>query len=150
MLNLGDAEILTKYTTKTTFIFHVTSYQMSICLLFEDRDTITIEEIKALLNMTDNEIYASLQNICTTKLPIFSRENGAEEDFTDSEKITLNLKFTSNMKKINCRPSKVKGGKKTDEEKAVEKDVLKEREFLIDAAIIRVMKSRRALLYNDI
>ena len=78
MLNLGDAEILTKYTTKTTFIFHVTSYQMSICLLFEDRDTITIEEIKALLNMTDNEIYASLQNICTTKLPIFSRENGAE------------------------------------------------------------------------
>jgi len=31
-----------------------------------------------------------------------------------------------------------------------EKDVLKEREFIIDATVIRIMKSRRILDYNSI
>jgi len=149
VMSLGDAEIGVNIGEKK-FTLLATNFQLCILLLFNNQDVWTYEQIKSKVEITDSELQANLLMICA-KYPILIKgEPEDKEKINPTETLTFNPKFNSAQKRLVTKPAKITAAKRPEETSELERDILKEREFIIDSVVIRVMKSRRVLLYNDI
>jgi len=148
-LTLGDSEMVGNFDKKK-FIFVVSNVQMSILLLFNKRKEMKYEEIKTLLGIPDADLEPNLLFLII-KNEILTKGNPSIKDKVyEDEVLTFNSGYSSQLKRVNCKPTRIAVAKKMEEVNNAEKDVIKEREFIIDATIIRIMKSRRILDYNSI
>jgi cullin 4 len=65
----------------------------------------------------------------------------------DKDEFTINDKFTSNVRRIRITNISVKKETQEDREKTVEA-VSRDRLYLIDAVLVRIMKSRKTILHQ--
>jgi cullin 3 len=155
VVNYGTAEIKAAGFAKSYFLL-TTSMQMAILLMYNGKDSCTYGEIKEGLGFPEgsSHIWEAMRYF-STKLKILIREKEPSKEnekkpAEDSEKFLINPKFASDRLKINCVPSL---GARREERKGDDQthsDVMKEREFVIDAAIVRIMKSRREMALLDL
>ncbi|KAK2631466.1 hypothetical protein EUGRSUZ_L02866 [Eucalyptus grandis] len=121
----------------------VTAYQASALLLFNSSDRLSYSEIKTQLNLTDGEVVRLLHSLSCAKYKILNKEPNTESiDPTDH--FGFNSKFTNKMREIMIPLPPV------DEKKKVIEDVDKDRRYAIDASIVRIMKSRKVLGYQQL
>jgi len=153
VVNYGTAEIKTSGFAKSYFL-QTTSIQMAVLLLYNNVDTLTYGEIKENLGFQEgsNHLWEAMR-FFTSKLKLINRESANDKEekkaAEDTEKFSINKAFKSERLKINCVPSLAtkREEKKTNEDLS---EVMKEREFVIDAAIVRIMKSRREMALLDL
>mmetsp|Transcript_13793 Transcript_13793/g.11747 ORF Transcript_13793/g.11747 Transcript_13793/m.11747 type:complete len:181 (+) Transcript_13793:1815-2357(+) len=132
-----------------------TSMQMSILLLFNDGDRITYGEIKDKLGFPDGQkdLWEAMRYF-TLKLKILIREKQVSKEeekkpAADDEYFAINDKFKSERLKINCVPN-LGARREATKTEDTSSEVMKEREFVIDASIVRIMKSRREMSLLDL
>lgn len=84
--------------------------------------------------------------LCDPKIKVLCKEIN-KPVFGDNEKITVNDKFKSSAVRNNLIPQKVvkkKTMEATAEESAAAKQVAKERTFVVQAHIVKVMKAQKS------
>ncbi|KOM33528.1 hypothetical protein LR48_Vigan01g308400 [Vigna angularis] len=149
--SLGTCNISGKFEPKTVELI-VTTYQASALLLFNLSDRLSYSEIMTQLNLSDDDVIRLLHSLSCAKYKILIKEPNTKT-ISSTDYFEFNSKFTDKMRRI-------KGGidkfcmqiplPPVDEKKKVIEDVDKDRRYAIDASIVRIMKSRKVLGYQQL
>ncbi|KAL5141003.1 Cullin-1 [Glycine soja] len=140
--SLGTCNISGKFDPKTVELI-VTTYQASALLLFNSSDRLSYSEIMSQLNLSDDDVIRLLHSLSCAKYKILNKEPSTKT-ISSTDYFEFNSKFTDKMRRIKIPLPPV------DEKKKVIEDVDKDRRYAIDASIVRIMKSRKVLNYQQL
>ncbi|XP_075113273.1 cullin-1 isoform X1 [Nicotiana tabacum] len=140
--SLGTCNINGKFEPKTIELV-VTTYQASALLLFNASDRLSYQEIMTQLNLSDDDVVRLLHSLSCAKYKILIKEPSTKM-ISPTDVFEFNSKFTDKMRRIKIPLPPV------DEKKKVIEDVDKDRRYAIDASIVRIMKSRKVLGYQQL
>ncbi|XP_062144130.1 cullin-1-like isoform X2 [Alnus glutinosa] len=140
--SLGTCNINGKFESKTIELI-VSTYQAAALLLFNNADRLSYSEIMTQLNLTQDDLVRLLHSLSCAKYKILNKEPNTET-ILPTDNFEFNSKFTDRMRRIKILLPPV------DERRKVIEDVDKDRRYAIDAAIVRIMKSRRVLDHQQL
>ncbi|OMP06647.1 hypothetical protein COLO4_07999 [Corchorus olitorius] len=140
--SLGTCHINGKFDQKTIELV-VSTYQAAVLLLFNASDRLSYSEIIAQLNLTSEDLNRLLHSLSCAKYKILLKETNTKS-ISLSDNFEFNSKFTDKLRRIKIPLPPV------DERKKVVEDVDKDRRYAIDAAIVRIMKSRKVLGHQQL
>ncbi|KZV24389.1 cullin-1 [Dorcoceras hygrometricum] len=140
--SLGTCNINGKFDPKTIELI-VTTYQAATLLLFNASDRLSYQEIINQLNLSDDDVVRLLHSLSCAKYRILNKEPNTKT-ISPTDVFEFNSKFTDKMRRIKIPLPPV------DEKKKVIEDVDKDRRYAIDASIVRIMKSRKVLGYQQL
>ncbi|CAO2162479.1 unnamed protein product [Urochloa humidicola] len=140
--SLGNCNIVGKFDAKSIELI-VTTYQGALLLLFNEAERLTFSEIVTQLNLSEVDTVRVLHSLSCAKYKILNKEPSTRT-ISPMDVFEFNNKFTDKMRRIKVQlpPS--------DEKKKVIDDVNKDRRFAIDAALVRIMKSRKIMAHQNL
>ena len=113
--------------------------------LFNYADKLSYLEIQTQLNIDGEDLVRILQTLSCLKYKILKKTPKAIV-VSPNDVFEFNSKFTDRMRRIRIPlPCQV-----VEERKKVVEDIDKDRRYAIDAAIVRIMKSRKVLSYQQL
>lgn len=128
----------------------VSGFQAIVLLLFNDVDTgdsLTYEHIRAATNLPEAEIKRTLQSLaCGMYKVLLKSPKGREVNDTDT--FAFNDKFTDARFRVKINQIQLKETK--EENKETHKRVAEDRHYETQAAIVRIMKSRKKIGHNEL
>ena len=118
-------------------------FQMSILLLFEKSDSLSFNELKNATKISDDQFPRHVQSLLEAKLLTCSTS-----ELNDESVIGLNMKYSNKRTKFRIAGTVQKETPQEVEQThhAVEED----RKMYLQAAIVRIMKSRKVLKHNQL
>lgn len=123
----------------------VSLFQALVLLLFNGCDEMLFDEIKQASNIEDGELRRTLQSLACGKARVLLKTPRGR-DVEDTDKFIFNSEFTNKYCRIKINQIQMK--ETTEEQKATEERVYQDRQYQIDAAIVRIMKMRKTLSHN--
>ncbi|KAJ8767678.1 hypothetical protein K2173_018236 [Erythroxylum novogranatense] len=142
IFSLGTCHLNGRFEQKTIELV-VSTYQAAILMLFNEADRLNYADIIAQTNFTDGDLVRLLQSLSCAKYKILNKETNTKT-VSRTENFEFNHKFTDRLRRIKIPLPPVDEGKKIIE------DVNKGRGFAVDAAIVRIMKSRKVLNHQQL
>ena len=170
----GSAELKATFGTDPAkfrrYILGVSTYQMCILLLFNDEKSLTLGQIRSKTHIPDSELRRHLVSLCTPKHRILRKGSRGRGIASDDDTFTFNPDYTSKLKRVRIplvkEASVSKGGgdgangtasgggngsaAASAVNGAVPMKVEEDRRHLVEAAIVRIMKARKALGHNEL
>ncbi|ESQ36634.1 hypothetical protein EUTSA_v10009855mg [Eutrema salsugineum] len=142
--SLGTCQVLGRFDQKPIDLI-VSTYQAAVLLLFSDADTkrLKYKDILEQLNLSHEDLTRLLHSLSCAKYKILKKEP-ASRNISQSDEFDFNPKFTDKMRRIKVPLPPI------DERKKIVEDVDKDRRFAIDAALVRIMKSRKVLPHQQL
>ncbi|XP_050363708.1 cullin-1 [Argentina anserina] len=140
--SLGTCNINGKFEPKSIELV-VSTYQAALLLLFNTAEKLSYSEILTQLNLTHDDLVRLLHSLSCAKYKILLKEP-ATKTISTNDNFEFNSKFTDRLRRIKIPLPPV------DERKKVIEDVDKDRRYAIDAAIVRIMKSRKVLGHQQL
>ncbi|OCT46399.1 Cullin-3-B [Cladophialophora carrionii] len=159
MPGLGDADMRATFTTggKTRrYELNVSTYAMVILMLFNDvpaGESLTFDQIAAETNIPKPELIRNLQSLSLVAKWRVLRKEPVTKDVKPTDKFYFNEDFSSQFLKIKVSVVAGGGGNRVenqDERRATQKRTDEERGIVIEAAIVRIMKSRKTLSHSQL
>ncbi|KAI8642535.1 Cullin [Parasitella parasitica] len=138
--NLTRGEIRINYLDKN-YELQVSLYQMVILLLFNQGVSLPVTEIVNQSGLSLADTMKSLKPLIDTQVLEISNQQGA---FSSSSELNINGSFTSKRTKIKV-PAAASQNESQQESQAARKSVDEDRRMYLQAAIVRIMKSRQVL-----
>lgn len=136
--SLGTCDIISHFDHKRIDMT-ITTYQVDTLLLFNGSQKFTYEDIKFLLNFPDEDVERFFHSLACRNYKILLKQPPIKT-MAPHETFEFNSAFTHKMARIKVPlPSLV------NEKKKVPGTVEKDRKPAIEAAIVPIMKSRKAL-----
>lgn len=123
----------------------VSLFQALVLLLFNETDEMPYEEVKSGTNIEDAELRRTLQSLACGKTRVL-KKSPAGRDIGDQDRFKFNNDFTFKLFRIKINQIQMK--ETNEEQKATEERVFQDRQYQIDAAIVRIMKMRKSLSHN--
>ena len=150
----GNLQIQTNYLAKK-YLVQVNVYQAVILSLFNEHQSLTFSEIKEKCQLEQQDMMDALLKLCSPNSKVLLKDNQKKPQFEPSENIQVNDKFQSNSIRVNLVPqismNKIQqGGGKAAGIDDLDKEVAKERQHVIDAVTVRIMKMRKTEKANDL
>ncbi|XP_059447034.1 cullin-1-like [Corylus avellana] len=142
---LGICHIMGNFEPRAIELI-VSTVQASVLLLFNSSDRLSYSDIKSELNLTDDDVVQLLHSLSGAKYKILNKEPNTT-NISPTDYFEFNSKFTDINSRIKIPLLK---NKAVDEKKEVIKDVVCDRRYEIDAAIVHLMKSRKSLRHRDL
>lgn len=129
-------------------IIQVSTYQMCILMLFNTRESWTYEEINSETDIPTKDLIRALQSLALGKPTqrILVKEPKCK-DISGSHVFTVNDMFTSKLFRVKIQTVAAKG-ESEPERKETRTRVDEDRKHEIEAAIVRIMKSRKKRQHN--
>ncbi|KAH0781945.1 hypothetical protein KY290_001543 [Solanum tuberosum] len=140
--SLGTCNINGNFEPKTVELV-VTTYQASALLLFNASDRLSYQEIMTQLNLSDDDVVRLLHSLSCAKYRILNKEPSTKT-ISPTDIFEFNSKFTDKMRRIKIPLPPV------GEKKKVIEDVDRDRRYAIDASIVRIMRSRKVIAYQQL
>ncbi|XP_049411738.1 cullin-1 isoform X15 [Solanum stenotomum] len=140
--SLGTCNINGNFEPKTVELV-VTTYQASALLLFNASDRLSYQEIMMQLNLSDDDVVRLLHSLSCAKYKILNKEPSTKT-ISPTDIFEFNSKFTDKMRRMKIPLPPV------DEKKKVIEDVDRDRRYAIDASIVRIMRSRKVIAYQQL
>ncbi|KAJ8980577.1 hypothetical protein NQ317_018704 [Molorchus minor] len=123
----------------------VSLFQTLVILVFNKYNEVSFDYIKAATNIEDGELRRTLQSLACGKARVLIKIPKGRE-IEDNDKFKFNNDFTNKLFRIKINQIQMK--ETTEEQKATEERVFQDRQYQIDAAIVRIMKMRKTLSHN--
>ncbi|CAL9127907.1 cullin-3B-like [Musa acuminata AAA Group] len=147
--NMGTADIKATFGKGQKHELNVSTYQMCILMLFNSADQLTYREIEQATEIPAPDLKRCLQSLACVKGKNVLRKEPMSKDIAEDDAFYFNDKFTSKFIKVKI--GTVAAQKESEPEKQETRQRVEEdRKPQIEAAIVRIMKSRRVLDHNTI
>ncbi|KAG6494940.1 cullin-3B-like [Zingiber officinale] len=147
--NMGTADIKATFGKGQKHELNVSTYQMCILMLFNSAERLSYKEIEQATEIPASDLKRCLQSIACVKGKNVLRKEPMSKDIAEDDAFYFNDKFTSKFIKVKI--GTVAAQKESEPEKQETRQRVEEdRKPQIEAAIVRIMKSRRVLDHNTI
>ncbi|KAL3688992.1 hypothetical protein R1sor_015301 [Riccia sorocarpa] len=147
--NMGTADLKATFGANNKHELNVSTYQMCILLLFNMADRLNYREIEQATDIPSQDLKRNLQSLACVKGKNVLRKEPMSKDISEDDVFIFNDKFQSKFYKVKI--STVVAQKESEPEKQETRQKVEEdRKPQIEAAIVRIMKSRRVLDHNNI
>uniref|UniRef100_A0A8C2TTN6 Cullin-4A n=2 Tax=Aves TaxID=8782 RepID=A0A8C2TTN6_COTJA len=125
--------------------FQVSLFQTLVLLMFNEGDEFSFEEIKMATGIEDSELRRTLQSLACGKARVLIK-NPKGKDVEDGDKFIFNGDFKHKLFRIKINQIQMK--ETVEEQVSTTERVFQDRQYQIDAAIVRIMKMRKTLGHN--
>lgn len=123
----------------------VSLLQAAVLLLFGEVDRLTCAEIAALTEMEERELKRTLVSLaCGKHRVLVKRPKGPE--IGKEDEFRFNGGFAARLFRVKI--NRVLTRETAEERAATEKGVMQDRQFQVDAAIVRIMKREKVMHHN--
>ncbi|KAJ3189785.1 hypothetical protein HDU85_000069 [Gaertneriomyces sp. JEL0708] len=141
----AKGEVKTHYVKagKTPYTLLVTLYQLGILLQFNTATSYTHEELEGATGLNEDVLKGQLGTLVKSKLLLSS--NGK---IGPGSKYDLNMQFKS--KKLRIKLDQPVRTEQKQESDSAHKNVEEDRKMVIQAAIVRIMKTRKAMNHSSL
>ncbi|BBG94238.1 cullin 3B [Prunus dulcis] len=147
--NMGTADIKASFGKGQKHELNVSTYQMCVLMLFNNAERLSYKEIEQATEIPAVDLKRCLQSMACVKGKNVLRKEPMSKDIGEDDAFFVNDKFTSKLYKVKI--GTVVAQKESEPEKQETRQRVEEdRKPQIEAAIVRIMKSRRALDHNNI
>eukprot|EP01147_Barroeca_monosierra_P005538 gene5538-8920_t len=148
---LGNAEVTGKFgqSSKKRYVFQVTTLQMVVLLQFSTNSSNSLQELHEATQIGYLQLNRTLQCLTSGKVKLLLKTCKSNKGISSTDTYCVNEKFSSRMMKIKV-PQVVTKEIAANESKEALKQVNDERKHEIEACIVRTLKARKLLNYNDI
>lgn len=139
--HLCHGELKVSYLKKS-YIVTMQTYQMAMLLLFENCDSLSGKDIQETLQLNSETFQKHMQSLIESKILIASSDNLENRDI----EIKLNFDYTNKRTKF-----KITAALQRETPQEVEHTlnaVDEDRKLYLQAAIVRIMKSRKIIRHN--
>uniref|UniRef100_A0A3P8UJ33 Cullin 4B n=1 Tax=Cynoglossus semilaevis TaxID=244447 RepID=A0A3P8UJ33_CYNSE len=123
----------------------VSLFQTLVLLMFNEGEEFTLEEIKLATGIEDNELRRTLQSLACGKARVLAKIPKSK-DVEDGDKFSCNNDFKHKLFRIKINQIQMK--ETVEEQASTTERVFQDRQYQIDAAIVRIMKMRKTLSHN--
>ncbi|XP_052783595.1 cullin-3-like [Mya arenaria] len=132
-------------------IIQVSTYQMCILMQFNNREKWTYEEIRSETDIPEKDLLRAMQSLAVGKIAqrILHKEPKTKE-IEPSHVFTVNDQFTSKLFRVKIQTVAASKGEAEPERRETRTKVDEDRKHEIEAALVRIMKSRKSLLHNQL
>ena len=120
-------------------------FQSVVLLLFNDHDSLTTSELFKLTNLESIELKKTLLSLSCSKTRILLKEPKVSQ-VEDGDIFTLNLNFSNPHYRIKVNSIQIK--ETPQEQIDTTEKVFQDRVYVIDAASVRIMKTRQSLSHQ--
>ena len=128
----------------------VSAFQAIVLVLFgelKDGDNLSYEDIKAATGLVDVELQRTLQSLACGKFRVLTKHpKGRDVDSTDT--FTVNTKFVD--PKVRIKINQIQLKETEEENKETHERVHQDRQYETQAAIVRIMKSRKTMAHSNL
>ncbi|XP_070161539.1 cullin-2 [Polyergus mexicanus] len=143
--HLSQGELKFNYLKKS-YLVTVQTYQMALLLLFEHCDAIPCREAAASLRLSHDQLVKHAASLVDCKILNKSMEESSELE----EDTILTLNFDYSNKRTKFRVTGVLQRDAPQDAEATHRSVDEDRKMFLQAAIVRIMKSRKLLRHNQL
>uniref|UniRef100_A0A8D0G9D2 Cullin-4A n=1 Tax=Sphenodon punctatus TaxID=8508 RepID=A0A8D0G9D2_SPHPU len=141
---LGHAVLKAEFTEGKKE-FQVSLFQTLVLLMFNEGEEFSFEEVKMATGVEDSELRRTLQSLACGKARVLIK-NPKGKDVEDGDKFNLNGDFKHKLFRIKINQIQMK--ETVEEQVSTTERVFQDRQYQIDAAIVRIMKMRKTLSHN--
>ncbi|KAM9795205.1 LOW QUALITY PROTEIN: cullin-4B [Neosynchiropus ocellatus] len=140
-----------KYTVDMCFApqgkkeLQVSLFQTLVLLMFNEGEEFALEEIKLATGIEDSELRRTLQSLACGKARVLTKIPKSK-DVEDGDKFSCNEEFKHKLFRIKINQIQMK--ETVEEQASTTERVFQDRQYQIDAAIVRIMKMRKTLTHN--
>jgi cullin 3 len=135
-------------TTTRKHILQVSTYQMCVLLLFNNRDRLTYEEIQQETDIPEKDLIRALQSLSMGKAAQrLLLRSPKTKDIEPTNEFYVNDAFVSKFHRVKIQTVAAKG-ESEPERRETRSKVDEDRKHEIEAAIVRIMKSRKRIPHN--
>ncbi|KAG7392911.1 Cullin-4A [Phytophthora boehmeriae] len=120
----------------------VSLYQTVVLLCFNGPDSLSFKEIKEQTRIEDGELRRTLQSLACGKVRVLQKTPRGK-DVNDDDSFEFNKSFVNQFIRIKINSIQMKETKKENED--THERVFRDRQYQVDAAIVRIMKARKKL-----
>ncbi|XP_050527611.1 cullin-3 [Daktulosphaira vitifoliae] len=131
-------------------IIQVSTYQMCVLLMFNTHEKLTFEDIQSETDIPEKDLIRALQSLALGKPSqrILLKSPKCKEIEMNHE-FSVNDSFTSKLHRVKIQTVAAKGDTEP-ERKETRSKVDEDRKHEIEAAIVRIMKSRKKMTHNSL
>eukprot|EP00168_Porphyra_purpurea_P010558 TRINITY_DN2622_c0_g1_i8.p1 TRINITY_DN2622_c0_g1~~TRINITY_DN2622_c0_g1_i8.p1 ORF type:complete len:643 (-),score=301.40 TRINITY_DN2622_c0_g1_i8:244-2172(-) len=122
-------------------------YQTVVLLLFNDNDELTVNDISSATGLVDTDLHRTLLSLACGKVRVLHKRPKGSTVGKD-DRFVWNKGFTHPQVRIKINAIQVK--ESAAEDMQTTERVFMERHFEIDAAIVRILKTRRTLTHANL
>ncbi|XP_027864536.1 cullin-4B [Xiphophorus couchianus] len=123
----------------------VSLFQTLVLLMFNEGEEFTLEEIKVATGIEDSELRRTLQSLACGKARVLTKIPKSK-DVEDGDRFSCNDDFKHKLFRIKINQIQMK--ETVEEQASTTERVFQDRQYQIDAAIVRIMKMRKTLSHN--
>ncbi|KAH9529773.1 Cullin-4A [Dermatophagoides farinae] len=143
--NLGHC-VLKAYFAKGAKELQVSFFQAIVLLLFNDTDEeLSLEHIRNKTMIEDSELRRTLQSLACGKARVITKIPKGR-DIVDNDRFVFNNEFINKLFRIKINQIQLK--ETQEENETTQERVFQDRQYQIDAAVVRIMKTRKKLPHN--
>ncbi|XP_003477616.1 cullin-4A isoform X1 [Cavia porcellus] len=125
--------------------FQVSLFQTLVLLMFNEGDGFSLEDIRMATGIEDSELRRTLQSLACGKARVLIKSPKGKE-VEDGDKFIFNGDFKHKLFRIKINQIQMK--ETVEEQVSTTERVFQDRQYQIDAAIVRIMKMRKTLGHN--
>jgi len=120
-------------------------FQAAVLMAFEDADTLPFKDIRAATGIEDSELRRTLQSLACGRERVLSKDPKGK-DIGDDDVFSFNDAYTSKQYRVKINAIQMK--ETADDSRKTNETVMQDRQHQIDAAIVRIMKTRKTLSHK--
>lgn len=125
----------------------VSLFQTIVLLLFNESRRLTFSEIQELTNIEEDELKRTLLSLACNRSRVLLKES-RNKDIQADDIFYYNCKFHDKLFRVKINQIQLK--ESVEERQATEKSVLADRQFQIDAAVVRILKNKKKINHNEL
>lgn len=147
--NMGTADLKATFGRGQKHELNVSTHQMCALMLFNNADCLSYKEIEQATEIPASDLKRCLQSMACVKGKNILRKEPMSKDIAEDDTFFVNDKFSSKFYKVKIG-TVVAQRESEPENQETKQRVEEDRKPQIEAAIVRIMKSRRVLDHNNI
>ncbi|KAG6423595.1 hypothetical protein SASPL_113996 [Salvia splendens] len=123
----------------------VSLFQTVVLMLFNDAQNLCFQDIKESTGIEDKELRRTLQSLACGKVRVLQKIPKGK-DIDDDDSFVFNDQFTAPLYRIKVNAIQMK--ETVEENTSTTERVFQDRQYQVDAAIVRIMKTRKVLSHT--
>lgn len=123
-------------------------FQAIVLMTFNEGETKSFQEILAITNLDPIELKKTLASLVSPKVRILTKSS-TDNKINDTDTFTFRRDFASKSVRLQINFT-VQVKERKEEQAKTQEIIFRDRQYQVDAAIVRIMKTRKDLTHNQL